>query len=94
MSVLRRVEKLEDVAGADSDVCGCQQRIDVRFYPGEDSKRDADADTRPGEVCAFCGRPRTIIKVVYASSNRAGGFSFKEDERNIKTIEGVSWEDV
>jgi hypothetical protein len=70
MSVESRLRTLEDSAGINSagingEDCACPRfNTDVRYYPGETSQADADADQRPAEVCAFCGRAQQIIKIV------------------------------
>ncbi len=66
MNLKTSVERLEQaVNGGDDETCGCRMRVDVRRYPGEDSEGDAGSDTTPAQRCAFCGKPKLILKVVY-----------------------------
>ncbi len=65
MSLKTSVERLERAVSSDGELCGCKRGADVRRYPGENSEQDAEMDTTPAQVCALCGRPKLIIKVVY-----------------------------
>jgi hypothetical protein len=68
MNLQMRVGKLEQQsASQDTDVCECPlMRFDVRYYEGGKAERQADA--RPAEECAVCGRERERISVVYVET--------------------------
>jgi len=64
MSLLNRVEKLEQACGvgSESGVCVCHGvgNGNIRFTDEEDEKMMADA-RRPPQLCDECGRERRII---------------------------------
>jgi len=64
MSLLNRVEKLEQAQGAGSagGVCACHGAgsADVRITDEEDEKTMAEA-ARPPRLCDECGRERRIV---------------------------------
>jgi hypothetical protein len=67
MSINSRVAQIEKELGASGGICACEHpgSSDVRHYPGEWSEQDADADTRPPNICAICGKEKRVIKVLY-----------------------------
>jgi len=64
MSLLNRVEKLEQACGVgnESGVCACHGvgNVDIRITDEEDEKMMVDA-RRPPRRCDECGRERRII---------------------------------
>lgn len=72
MSLEARLRRIEAARG-DATGCACPNSMEVRYYPGEDSKADADRDERPAATCATCGGVRTLLKVVYEKDWRGAG---------------------
>lgn len=70
MRAASRVERLEAAAGlgGDGTACACpgMGAFEVRYYLTDTSQDDADGDDAPAEVCGACGRPKNLLKVVYA----------------------------
>jgi hypothetical protein len=68
MNLQTRVEKLESALGVGDDggLCKCPtMSVDMRVYgTGGTSAADCKSDTRPAGVCAACGKPKQIIKIV------------------------------
>ncbi len=64
MSLLNRVEKLEQACGVGNEsgdcVCHGVGKVDIRITDEEDEKTMADA-RRPPQLCDECGRARRII---------------------------------
>jgi len=64
MSLLNRVEKLEQTCGVgnESGVCVCHGvgKVDIRITDEEDAEERAHA-ARPPQLCDECGRERRII---------------------------------
>ncbi len=70
MSINSRVAQIEKELGASGAICACEYpgSSDVRHYPGESSEQDADADMRPPNICAICGKEKRVIKVLYVKN--------------------------
>ena len=64
MSLLNRVEKLEQACGVGSESgdCACHGvgNVDVRIAHEDDAEEMAEAE-RPPRRCAECGRERRIV---------------------------------
>ena len=65
MNLSNRVAKYEQAAGCEAGECGCARPFEVRRYESEDSQEAAARDETPPEICAGCGRPKLLLKVVY-----------------------------
>jgi hypothetical protein len=68
MSIISRIEKLEDKAKG-GEFCACSEtpKTEIR-YP---DKSEGDRDTLVPDTCNLCGKPveKSVIEIIFVESN-------------------------